>query len=108
MKNQIETVVGNNSIPQVLGNAWAIAVAVAFYEQDPHKAAMYWSHLSKLCHITNDILLSINPKHMKCELLELSNEVKAYKEACDKRCIQNLEDAECAKTPPPKGLFPES
>jgi hypothetical protein len=93
------------TIETIFHDAWAIAVATAFHERDPRKAAEFWACLSKLCHLTSEILRKAgNTKHLDEELRDLLKSVNDYKKACDERCIQNLNDSQVGT--PPTGLFP--
>ena len=52
------------------------------------------------------MLKAAKDTYLLCGTTECYDLTFDYKIAADKRYYQSLEDAECARTPPPNGLFP--
>lgn len=73
---------------------------------DPGEAAELWESMSKLCASALSEISQWTQVYPNCGTPELYDMVLDYKSVCDQRAAENREDAECLKTPPPKGLFP--
>lgn len=87
-------------------HSYKIIAFSALREPDPKKAAGLWGEMSKLCEKAMAVMASLRSRYPQCGTSELYDLVLDYKIKADERYSSNLEDWECSKTPPPKGLFP--
>ena len=95
------------NVQAVIIHTWQMTAYASLRESEPATAAKLWKEMSQLCDHALIALKRLKEKHSYCGTPELYNLTLDYKNAADKRHYQNLEDAECAQTPPPRGLFPQ-
>ena len=94
------------NVQAVILHTWQLTAFASMRESNPEAAARLWKHMSELCDRALAVLKEVKDMYPDCGTPELYDLTLDYKNAADKRFYQNLEDAECAQTPPPKGLFP--
>lgn len=87
-------------------HTWQLTAFASLREADPAAAAKLWKAMSQLCDNALAVLKAVKETYPDCGTPQLYDLTLDYKIAADKRHYQNLEDAECAQTPPPNGLFP--
>jgi len=85
---------------------WQLTVFASLRESKPTVAAKLWKAMSQLCDDVLAVLKAAKDTYLLCGTTECYDLTFDYKIAADKRYYQSLEDAECARTPPPNGLFP--
>jgi hypothetical protein len=95
------------NVQAVIIHTWQMTAYASMRESDPAAAAKLWKEMSRLCDSALTALKCLKDKYPLCGTPELYDLTLDYKIAADKRYYQNLEDAECAKTQPPEGLFPQ-
>jgi hypothetical protein len=88
-------------------HTYQVTAFSALHEPDPKKAATLWMEMSELCNRALVMLKQFKEIYSGCGTPELYDPTLDYKIAADQRHYQNLEDAQCAMTPMPKGLFPK-
>jgi hypothetical protein len=94
------------NVQAVIIHTWQMTAFASLREPDPAAAAKLWKRMSQLCDSALTVLKQVRAKYPHCGTPELYDLTLDYKRAADKRHYENLKDAECAQTPPPKGLFP--
>jgi hypothetical protein len=77
----------------------------AVRQPDPKEAARFWKAMTELCDAALTVLKEYKSVYPHCGTPELYDLTLDYRNEAQKRYIQNVEDAECAKIPP--GLFPQ-
>ena len=87
-------------------HTWQLTAFASLRESDPAAAAKLWKAMSQLCDNALAVLKQVKDMYPGCGAPQLYDLTLDYKIAADKRHYQSLEDAECAQTPPPNGLFP--
>lgn len=93
-------------VEAVIVHTWQLTAFASLRESDPAAAAKLWKAMSQLCDNALVVLKAFKDTYPLCGTPGLYNLTLDYKNAAAKRYHQNLEDAECAQTPPPNGLFP--
>jgi hypothetical protein len=87
-------------------SAYQVCAFSAVREVDPAQAASMWKQVSSLCENALRALRHLKVAFPACGTSELYDLTLDYKSEADKRYYQNLQDAECARTKIPEGLFP--
>jgi hypothetical protein len=87
-------------------HTWQLTAFASLRESDPATAAKLWKAMSQFCDNALAVLKAFKDTYPDCGTPQLYDLTLDYKIAADTRYYQSLEDAECAQTPPPKGLFP--
>jgi len=88
-------------------SAYADAAQITRKTECPEEISKIWSAMNDYCDKALQVISGLKDKYPFCGTPELYSLLLDYKLACDKRCRNILEEIECLKTPPPKGLFPE-
>jgi len=86
-------------------HTYQIIAFASVHEPNPETAAGLWKKMSKFCEFALISLQTLKEKYPHCGTPDLYDLALDYKGESDKRYYQNLQDAECARRPPPKGLF---
>ncbi len=87
-------------------HTYQLIASASLQEASPESAAHLWKAMSLFCDAALASLGRLKDAYPASGTLELYDLALDYKLQADKRFYQNLEDAECAKTEIPKGLFP--
>lgn len=86
-------------------HTWQLTAFASLRESDP-AAAKLWEAMRLLCDNALAVLNTFKATYSGCGTPQPYDLALDYKIAANKRHYQSLEDAECAQTPPPNGLFP--
>jgi hypothetical protein len=87
-------------------HTWQMTAYASLRQSEPAAAAKLWKAMSEFCDHALTVLRQVKETFPRCGTPELYDLTLDYKIAADQRHYQSLEDAECALTPAPKGLFP--
>src|SRR2546430_5621503 len=87
-------------------STYQVVAYSALRQDDPAEAAKMWKRVKDLCDSALNALRALKVQYPDCGTSELYDLALDYRAEAEKRYLQNLQDSECAKTPPPKGLFP--
>ena len=87
-------------------HTYQLVASASLQQEGPETAARLWKAMSVFCGAALASLGKLKDIYPACGTPELYDLALDYKLQADKRFYQNLEDAECAKTEMPKGLFP--
>ncbi len=96
------------SVQAVVIHTYQLTAAALLRKEDAGEAAQLWKEIRDLCRSALKELKELKDVYPECGTPELYNLTLDYMLEADKRYYQNLEDSECAKTPLPQGLFPET
>ena len=89
-------------------HTYQLTAAAALRKEDAGEAAQAWKEMREFCHSALNALKELKNVYPECGTPESYDLMLGYMREADKRFYQNLEDSECARTPPPQGLFPET
>jgi hypothetical protein len=87
-------------------NTYQVTAFVSLRERDPMVAASAWKRMRELCENALRVIGLFRMAYPNCGTPALYDLTLDYRAEAEKRYLQNLQDSECAKTPPPAGLFP--
>ena len=93
------------NVQAVIIHTYQMTAHAAIREADPAKAAALWKEMETLCQEALKELKELKDVHPHCGTPELYDLTLDYMNAAQHRFSQNMEDAECLKTPVPNGLF---
>jgi hypothetical protein len=94
------------SVQAAIIHTYQFTAVATLRESDPKVAAMLWKEMSQLCDSALKVLASLKDTYPLCGTPQLYDLALEYRSEAEKRYYQNLQDAECAMMPMPKGLFP--
>ncbi len=88
-------------------HTYQLTAFASLREPDAKKASLLWKNMSSFCGDALKVLGLLRDVYPHCGTPELYDLALDYRAEAEKRYYQNMEDSECAKTPIPKGLFPQ-
>lgn len=93
------------NVEAVIRHTYQLTAHAAIREADPAKASVLWREMEELCQAALTELKELKEVYPQCGTPELYDLTLDYVIAAQERRSQNMEDAECLKTPVPNGLF---
>ena len=95
------------NLEAAIKHTYQIIAYRASKEPDPEKAAMLWKEMDEFCTLSLQSLKKWKDVFPSCGTPVLYDLTLDFKNEAYRRYLQNLQDAEWTKTPPPNGLFPK-
>lgn len=96
------------SLQAAVIHTYQLTAAEALRKEDAGEAAQAWKEMREFCQSALKALKELKNVYPECGTPQLYDLTLDYMREADKRYYHNLEDSECARTPPPQGLFPET